>query len=96
MKISNKVREKYTQICHKSTAKCNTYADIDYRIVRAIHLGTLLITHEGEQIYGYYRLRFVVKKNTVINMYDSIIGEVIEINEYVKNEYDRIHMKLVV
>jgi hypothetical protein len=64
--------------------------------MRAVNLGTLLIDYEGKQYYGYYRLRFVVKKNTVVNMYDSLIGEVIEIYEDVKNEYDRIHMKLVV
>ncbi len=96
MKISKNAREKYTQICHKSSFKCSTYADIDYKIIRGVELGSVVLINGKETTYGYYRLRFVVKNNMVIDMYDSLNGKNINVSENVKQKYDRVHMKMVV
>lgn len=96
MKINSRVREKYIEICFKSASKCNTYADIDYKIIRAVELGQIVFIAKNEVTYGYYNLRFVVSKNQITDMFVDLKGKNVIVRERVKNDYDQIHMKLVV
>lgn len=98
MKISNEVIYKYTQLCKTSTAKCESFFDIEYKIYRHINLGKLIeIKDKGDTIIvRYYDLDFTITKNKVVNLERDRNKELVWIKEENKIKYDRIHMKLVV
>jgi hypothetical protein len=97
VKISNIVREKYIEICHKSSFKCDTYADVEYKIERGVRLGTITeFRRNGQNVYGYYNLRFVTENDTVIDMYVDMDGKCFEVSEKIKNTYNKLEMKIVV
>lgn len=96
MKITNEVRELYMKICHKSTKKCDTYSEIDYKIKRAISLGKLIHMSENKLIYGYYNLRFVMDGKKVSHMFADMDGHCYDVSEKLKNRYDKIELKIVV
>lgn len=98
MKITNDVIEKYTKLCRTSTAKCESFFDIEYKIHRHIALGKAIeMKDKGDTIIvRYYDLDFTITKNKVVNMERDRNKELVWIKEENKNQYDIIHSKLVV
>ena len=97
MKILSNVIQMYQILCPVSTNKCESYSEIEYKIVRAVNLGTVIqLNPDGSVVYGYYNLQFTVKNNKVIDMNKNKINIYIKINEYVKFQYDVIHNKMVI
>lgn len=96
MKITNEVRELYMSICHKSTKKCETYSEIDFKIKRAIVLGKPIHSKDNKKVYGYYNLRFVMDGIKVTHMYVDMDGRCYDVPEKLKDRYDKIELKIVV
>ncbi|MET3209640.1 UNVERIFIED_CONTAM: hypothetical protein ABIC26_002587 [Paenibacillus sp. PvR008] len=95
MKVSNKVIEQYEELCPVSYLKCDSITDIEYKIKRAVALGTKFAEHDGEKYIQYYHLQLTIQNGKVIDLtknYDKYI----EIRETVKNAYDRLEGKLLV
>ncbi|MGG1671463.1 hypothetical protein ACIFOE_12580 [Paenibacillus sp. NRS-1783] len=95
MKVSNKAIEKYKELCPISYQKCDSLTDIEYKIKRAVALGTKLAEHEDTIFKQYHHLQFTVQNGKVIDLtkdYDKYI----EIRESVKSAYNRLEGKLLV
>ena len=96
MKVSKQVRLKYQMLCPKSTAKCNSFSEIEYKIQRSVDIGMKTVFHH-ESVIGYHNLVFYVKGNTITDMQRLEFGEgYIHISEKKKREHERLHMKVVV
>ncbi|MGM1044731.1 MAG: hypothetical protein ACQEXX_01155 [Bacillota bacterium] len=95
MNIDRKVIEKYMQQCPKSTKKCESFRDIEDKILRAIHTGRVSRNENGRKYINYYRNCFVVEGNKVIDLfYDR--ENYWYVKEHVKERYDRKYLKVVV
>ena len=96
MKISKQVRNKYQVLCPNSTSKCNSFAEIDYKIQRAANIGMKTISSDGTLV-GYHNLAFLIEDNVITDMWKLNESEgYIYISNRNKVKYDVIHMKMVV
>lgn len=95
MKVKSKVIEQYKELCPFSYAKCESLTDVEYKIKRAVQLGTHIATFEGDKYIQYYYNCFVVKGNKVIHMFKNM-DKYIDVRESVKTAYDRLEGKVLV
>ena len=96
MKISKTVREKYQILCPKSTNKCDSFSEIDYKIRRSVDIGEKIVFRD-ESVIGYHNLVFYLKDNVINDMQRLDSGEgYIHISEKKKRKHERIHNKLIV
>jgi len=84
--ITEKARELYGQYCSISTAKCESFEELDYKIQRCIDLGQKRCLSDGTYLVQYYRNQFHIKDGEIINMSRSkkchLIKEKRKINHY--------------
>lgn len=95
MKVSNRVIEQYKVCCPISYLKCHSITDVEYKIKRAVTLGTKFAEYGETKHIQYYHLQFTVHNGKVIDLtknYDRYI----DVRENVKNAYDRLEGKLLV
>lgn len=95
MKVSNKVIEQYKTNCPISYLKCDSITDVEYKIKRAVALGTKFAEHGNTKYIQYYHLQFTVLNGKVIDLTKDY-NKYIEVRESVKNAYDRLEGKLLV
>ncbi|MNK57591.1 hypothetical protein D3C87_766500 [compost metagenome] len=95
MKIKKNVREQYMKLCWISSSKCESFRDIEDKIIRAVRTGRLLKTEDGKQYINYYHNCFVVKNGKVIDMFIDR-ENYWYVKEHVKINFDRKHQKIVV
>jgi hypothetical protein len=67
LRIKQNVIDTYMQLCPVSTYKCESYSEVEYKVLRAISLGQMIEIREKEHVIGYYHLRFVIKNNQVVD-----------------------------
>jgi hypothetical protein len=96
MKISKTVRDKYQVLCPISTSKCSSFSEIDYKIHRAVDIGSETV-FKDKSIVGYHNLVFQVKNNIITDMWklDKEDGY-IHIPEKKKRNHYNIHSKVMV
>jgi hypothetical protein len=95
MKVSNRVIEQYRVCCPISYLKCDSVTDVEYKIKRAVTLGTKFAEYGQTKYIQYHHLQFTVQNGKVIDLtknYDKYI----DVRENVKNAYDRLEGKLLV
>ncbi|WP_405169450.1 hypothetical protein [Paenibacillus sp. FSL H3-0286] len=86
MKIKQHVREKYMELCPYSAHKCESYEELDYKIIRAVETGRVINTYPCRAIQ-YHNLRFTVKDNTVIDMEKN--SEYANVSHYRKRQFEQ-------
>ncbi|MDP9675371.1 hypothetical protein J2W97_001354 [Paenibacillus jamilae] len=95
MKVSNRVIEQFKVCCPISYLKCDSITDVEYKIKRAVTLGTKFAEYGETKHIQYYHLQFTVQNGKVIDLtknYDRYI----DVRENVKKAYDRLEGKLLV
>jgi hypothetical protein len=98
MKISKEVIEKYQELCPLSSMKCESRFDIEYKIMRAIHLGkqTEILDHGDTLVIRYHFNNFYIHKNKVVDMKKDFSKNEFFVSRTEKDKYDKIHSMLVV
>jgi hypothetical protein len=90
LEISSKVRNLYLALCPLSSAKCDTFSEIDYKIKRAVELGKSVEKRSnGNYVVGYFHLRFLINgKGKVIDMWKKgADGKCIIVSEKLKRRH---------
>ncbi|MFI2856946.1 hypothetical protein ACH6EH_07370 [Paenibacillus sp. JSM ZJ436] len=95
MKIKSTVIEKYMELCPKSSAKCNSFSEIEDKIIRAIHMGKRTILDAKSYRVNYYHNCFIVKSMKVVDMYKDVENQY-HVAEHLKREYDAEVLKVVI
>ncbi|WP_342423076.1 hypothetical protein [Paenibacillus sp. FSL E2-0178] len=94
LKVSHVVRETYMKYCWRSTAKCESLYEVDYKIRRAAYLGAVIQTYP-EKVIHYHNLRLVIKDNNIIGL-SMNNEEYIKVSEKRKYTYDQLNDKVLV
>ncbi|MGR7944121.1 hypothetical protein ACU063_06565 [Paenibacillus sp. M.A.Huq-81] len=92
MKVSSKVTLQYLELCRTSSAKCNSFSEIEYKIERHVWLGTVIEIKDGGDtlIVRSYDLDFTLSNNIVISMKRDRLKGTYFISEKQKNTYDKL------
>lgn len=94
LKVSDAARESYMKNCWRSTAKCESLYEVDYKIRRAAYLGTVVQSYP-ERVIHYHNLRLVIKNNSIFELFMNG-EEYIWISEKRKYTYDKLNDKVLV
>ncbi|MEC4565534.1 hypothetical protein L8C07_06210 [Paenibacillus sp. CMAA1739] len=93
--MSYRVIEQYKVCCPISYLKCDSVTDVEYKIKRAVNLGTKFAEHGETKYIQYYHLQFTVQNGKVIDL-NKNYDRYIDVRENVKSAYDRLEGKLLV
>jgi hypothetical protein len=93
MKIKQHVREKYMELCPYSTHKCESYEELDYKIIRAVETGRVINTYPC-RVIQYHNLSFTLKNGTVIDMKKN--NDYYFVSEHRKEAHERRYFNIVV
>lgn len=93
MKIKQSVRELYQELCPYSAHKCDTYEEMDYKIIRAVELGKVINTYPY-RVLQYHNLRFTVDGDTVVDINKN--NEYFDVYEERKVKHARRYYNIVV
>lgn len=95
MKVKSRVIDKYMELCPISTYKCNSFRDIEDKIIRVVNLGCLHEIEVGKQYIVYFHNCFVVEGGNVIDMFKE--PELYwEVSEDEKDRFDTEYQKILV
>lgn len=96
MKVAGEVIAKHIKICPKSTEKCNSFRDIEDKIIRAVHLGGGIKSRtKGHKYFMYYDICFVVKGHYVVDMFKDK-ENFWHVEEKAKRKFDKKYQKIKV
>lgn len=94
IKIGSDIRDKYTRLCWRSSAKCDSFSEINYKIERAIKLGSVIRTYPKREIQ-YHNLRIKLDQDKVSDI-EFNEEEYFHISENMKSYYDELNDKVVI
>lgn len=91
MKIKPCVVEQYKKHCPVSITKCNNDQEVEFKIHRAVTLGQVTDIQNGGDtlVVRYYDFDFTVHKNKIVNMRIFREKKTVEIDELVKEKYNK-------
>ncbi|MNH66484.1 hypothetical protein D3C73_185150 [compost metagenome] len=96
MKIKRNIIEKYMELCPISTAKCESFREIEDKIIRAVNTGNLHKIEGNDYRYiMYFDLCFVVKKDKIIDIFKDK-DNFWYVKEKVKWKFDKKYQKIKV
>jgi len=97
MKVSEKVLDKYIELCHFSAKKSNSFSEIEEKIIRAVRIGTVIMRDKRKRTVGYHNLNFVVRDNIVINMWKDLNEtKYTKVSDILRMRYDEQELKILV
>jgi hypothetical protein len=68
VKIDDNARKMYAKLCPTSTKKCESVTELDYKIHRCIDLGVKNITRDGKIFINYYKNRFEIDGDRIVDI----------------------------
>ncbi|KAA9007229.1 hypothetical protein F4V43_01710 [Paenibacillus spiritus] len=96
MKINTSVIYKYMKLCPASTSKCDSFADIKFKILRAVAIGKIMKAQPLLEIqYGNLKLNIDYKNNKVIDI-EKNYKDAYEVSEELKEEFEKEYYYIVV
>ncbi|MCR8641409.1 hypothetical protein NV379_01955 [Paenibacillus sp. N1-5-1-14] len=98
MKVSTKVIEKYFELCPSSTLKSDSFAEIEFKILRAVELGKVIEYIDGGNgmVVRYHHLNFILDRNLIVDMKKDTEARFVHISEKRKSEYYNTYNKVLV
>ncbi|GAB6989607.1 hypothetical protein JCM16418A_16570 [Paenibacillus pini] len=93
IRINERTRELYAKNCPRSTYKCSSFKELDYKIQRCIDLG-LIRTKGDVTLVQYYNNQFQIIDSVIVNIQKT--KKCFMISSYKKTEYFNKMQKVLV